>query len=87
MRTVRKIHLPMGGGDYFLDCNGEFKRPLGLVGPQGPPGSIEKSWPVNSVFITIVSINPSILLDFGTWELLVTGRILGKTVWLWKRTI
>jgi hypothetical protein len=33
------------------------------------------AWPVGSVFISIVSTDPSILLGFGTWEAFGAGRV------------
>lgn len=34
------------------------------------------AWPVGSVFICVVSTNPSSLLGFGTWESIGAGRVL-----------
>ncbi len=58
----------------------------GIPGPDGPPGSIEKAWPVYSVFFLTADIDPGKLLEFGTWKLVGTGKILKITVNMWERT-
>lgn len=34
------------------------------------------AWPVGSVFISVVSTDPSVLLGFGTWSAFGAGRVL-----------
>lgn len=34
------------------------------------------TWPIGSVFISVVSTSPATLLGFGTWEAFATGRTL-----------
>lgn len=34
------------------------------------------SWPVGSVFLSVVSTNPATLLGFGTWSAFAAGRML-----------
>lgn len=39
-------------------------------------GDPSASWPVGSVFISVVSTNPATLLGFGTWSAFAVGRCL-----------
>jgi len=48
-------------------------------------------FPVNSVFMAVVSTNPATLLGYGTWSQMATGTLLvgitiTEVVWVWKRT-
>jgi len=45
-------------------------------GAQGPPGDVSGAWPVGSIFLSVVSTNPGILLGVGTWVAFATGRML-----------
>lgn len=38
--------------------------------------SLEKVYPVGSIYMSIVSTNPSELFGFGTWEAMPAGRVL-----------
>lgn len=49
----------------FLDGTGVFSVPGG-----------GQAFPVNSVFISVVSTNPNTLLGYGTWSAIATGRML-----------
>ena len=48
----------------------------GEDGAPGSPGDVSACWPVGSVFISVVSTNPSTLLGFGTWAAFAAGRML-----------
>ena len=39
-------------------------------------GQIQSSWPIGSIFISVVSTNPATLLGFGTWTAFGAGRVL-----------
>ena len=39
-------------------------------------GQIQSSWPIGSIFISVVSTNPATLLGFGTWSSFGAGRVL-----------
>jgi hypothetical protein len=47
-----------------------------LKGPPGSAADISACWPIGAVFTSVVSTNPAILLGFGTWVSLGTGRVL-----------
>lgn len=36
----------------------------------------QQAWPIGSVFISVVSTDPSVLLGFGTWSAFAAGRVL-----------
>jgi len=42
---------------------------FGMADPSG-------SWPIGSVFISVVSTNPATLLGFGTWSAFGAGRVM-----------
>ena len=37
---------------------------------------LARSWPIGSIFISVVATNPSLLLGFGTWVAFGTGKVL-----------
>lgn len=37
---------------------------------------VEKSWPVGSVFISVVATDPATLIGYGTWAAFGAGRVL-----------
>lgn len=39
-------------------------------------GSLEAAWPVGSVYLSMVTTNPAILLGFGVWSSIGSGRAL-----------
>jgi hypothetical protein len=39
-------------------------------------GPINSAWPIGSVFISVVSTDPSTLLGFGTWAAFGAGKVL-----------
>lgn len=49
---------------------------VGARGATGPAGSIADAWPIGSIFIAVVSTNPSTLLGVGTWTAFGAGRVL-----------
>lgn len=57
---------------------GTFSTSLTISGVAVPLGgaSISSAWPIGSVFISVVSTNPSTLLGFGTWSAFAAGRVL-----------
>lgn len=50
----------------------------GFTHEQGAEDPVNGStaWPVGSVFISVVTTNPSTLLGFGTWTQIAAGRML-----------
>lgn len=50
--------------------------PTGETGTKGDDGDPAASWPIGSVFISVVSTNPATLLGFGTWAAFAAGRVL-----------
>lgn len=64
------------------------KGDTGNQGPQGTPGTngtngtngtsanVGNCWPVGSIFISVVSTDPSVLLGVGTWQAFASGRML-----------
>ncbi len=42
----------------------------------GGGGGGSEAWPIDSVFISVVAINPNTLLGYGTWAAFGTGKML-----------
>lgn len=50
--------------------------PKGDKGDPGNPVSVAACWPIGSVFLSVVSTDPAILLGIGTWAAIGAGRVL-----------
>lgn len=48
----------------------------GISGYSGGGSTPADSWPIGSVFLSVVSTNPNTLLGFGTWSRIAEGQFL-----------
>ena len=75
-------HEPLGADTMAVDAvaaTGSL-RTLGAGATQAATGNhthgSSEAFPVNSVFIAVVSTNPATLLGYGTWAAIASGRVL-----------
>lgn len=60
--------LPGASTGKYLKDDGTWATPSG-----GDPSA---SWPVGSIFFSILATNPATLLGFGTWSQIAQGRMI-----------
>jgi hypothetical protein len=50
--------------------------------------ALARIWPVGAVFLSAIDTDPGELLEFGTWDLIGTDRVLAGialVVYVWRR--
>ena len=70
----------------LLGQNGSVTQAVNSLLDSVTPIAQGSMWPVGSVFLTAVNVNPNALLGFGTWTATGSGTLLGITCYGWKRT-
>jgi hypothetical protein len=70
--VVDKSKSPVHGDTIVYNSVTNMYEP----GPAAPIVDLSSAWPVGSIFISANSLDPAVLLGFGSWKLVAAGNLV-----------